>query len=86
MGNIMMMNPLAILLNGRIFVELTMPDPPPEGIAREQVRMSLVGLTPSQLSVVSARVQDLRNLLTLITEELETVCPPGSICDGGRPK
>ncbi len=54
-------DPLALLLSPSVYVRLTLPDPPPDGVLTKEIAVLVRGMDETERSVVTTRVRALRS-------------------------
>lgn len=53
-------DPLALLLSPSVYVRLTLPDPPPDGVLAKEIALLVRGMDETERSVAATRVKALR--------------------------
>jgi len=64
-------DPLYLVLRNDVYVRLTLPDPPPPDVLREQVATQLAGLSVAQRRAVLANVKRVQTYVKAIQNEIE---------------
>jgi|GEM_PF-4610883 len=60
--NARMVDPLALILSGQAYVKLTLPDPPPPDLMRDDIRDAISRMKPAERQHALARVRALIDL------------------------
>lgn len=63
-------DPLALILRSDIYVRLTLPDPPPIEVLRENIREALKGMTPEERGRALTHVRTVINYAQTVEREL----------------
>jgi hypothetical protein len=67
----LLIDPLALLLRHDIYIDLTLPDPPPDGVLLERLQKEIAGLSVDERALALARVEALADSAALVQRQLE---------------
>jgi hypothetical protein len=78
MGNIVSIDLRALLLSPAVFIRITLPDPPPDPILKEQVRALLQDLRPAEVRQVLTRASKLAEYTQAVKEAIAEIATPST--------
>ncbi len=70
MNNYTAIDPLALILRSDIYVRLTLPDPPPPEVLRENIREAVKGMSPEERTRALSHVRSVVAYASAVEKEL----------------
>ena len=64
-------DPLALILSNQVYVQLTLPDPPPPDVLRQQIAVTIRGLSIAQRNAVLANLERVRMYVKAFATEMK---------------
>ena len=63
-------DPLALILKGEAYIKLTLPDPPPPGVLRTEIREAVQAMSAAEKRSALAKVETLAVYVSALKTEL----------------